>query len=119
MHIYRKRISKEQKFNILSDHFEKGTPISELARLNGINPVTLYQWKRLMSDKKENPNEENNLDEIKAELEKLRSENKNLTKALGQLTLDNQCLKDVTAFLKKKYHNHLLEQQKNSSKKKG
>jgi transposase-like protein len=118
MQIYRKRITKEQKFNILSDHYEKGIPISELARLHGITPVTLYQWKRLMGDEKENTSEIN-LDELKAELEKLRSENKKLTKALGELTLDNQCLKDVTAFLKKKYHNHLLEQQKNSSKKKG
>jgi transposase-like protein len=119
MQIYRKRITKEQKFNILTDHFKNGTPISELARLNGIHPVTLYQWKRLMGDKKENSPVDKNLDEIKAELEKLRSENKKLTKALGELTLDHQCLKDVNEFLKKKYHNHLLEQQKNSSKKKG
>ena len=39
MEISKKRLSKAQKFNILADHFDKGTPISELARVNGIAPV--------------------------------------------------------------------------------
>jgi len=43
MELNRKRISREQKFNILSEHQENGTPISELARLHGIHPITIYQ----------------------------------------------------------------------------
>ncbi len=43
MKINRKRVSKDQKFNILKEHFGKGTSILELARINNIHPITLYQ----------------------------------------------------------------------------
>jgi len=87
MELNRKRISREQKFNILSEHEENGTPISELARLHGIHPITIYQWKCQMSDK---PKQD------------MKKKNKQLTNALGEVTLDNQCLKDINEFLKKK-----------------
>jgi len=116
MEFSRTRVTQEQKFSLLREHFEKGTPISELARINGIHPITLYKWKRLMN--KNNLNQDTHVNELMSELEKLKIENKNLIKALGSLTLDNQCLKDVNDFLKKKYQKQLLEQQKNLSKKK-
>lgn len=99
MFLNRKRITRDQKFNILTDHLEKGTPISELARIHGIHPVTIYQWKRAMNDK---PKESVNLEQILQELNDLRKKNKQLTKALGELSLDNQCLQDINEFLKKK-----------------
>ena len=99
MYLDRKRVTKIQKFNILTDHLEKGTPISELARIHGIHPVTIYQWKRQM---KEKPKETIPVDHILKELEDLRTKNKQLTKALGELSLDNQCLQDINEFLKKK-----------------
>lgn len=98
MQTYRKRITKEQKFNILTDHFEKGTPISELARLHGINPVTLYQWKRLMGDK---PEEKINIEEILRENEKLKKDNDLLNKALGKAHLSLECGKEIIEILKK------------------
>ena len=67
----RKRVSKEQKFIILKEHFDKGTSISELARINNIHPITLYQWKRQMGEK---PEEKINVQEILGENQKLKKE---------------------------------------------
>jgi len=106
MELNRKRISKEQKFNILTEHIENGTPISELARLHGIHPITIYQWKRQMSEK---PKQDLNVEKLLQELNDLKKKNKQLTKALGEVTLDNQCLKDINEFLKKKEEEDLLE----------
>jgi len=102
----RKRISREQKFNILSEHTENGTPVSELARLHGIHPITIYQWKRQMNEK---PKNELDLEKLLQELDDLKKKNKQLTKALGEVTLDNQCLKDINEFLKKKEAEDLLK----------
>lgn len=115
MELNKKRITKEQKYFILQEHFEKGISISELARIYKIHPVTIYQWKRKMAER---PKEEQDLDTILKENEQLKKDKERLTKALGEATLDVQTLKEINEFLKKKYQNHLLKQQKSSSKKK-
>ena len=107
----RRYFSKQEKLKLLQIHKE-GTSISELSRLHGINPVTMYQWKRRMSK------EEEELDprELLRELNKLKSQNNQLKKVIGDLTLDNSCLKDLNEFLKKKHREHQLSKQKSSSK---
>lgn len=114
MELKKKRINNDQKFAILREHFDQGTPISTLARLHNISPVTIYQWRRLMG---ENPEDKINVSELMQELNKLRQDKDRLTKALGEATLDNQCLKEINRILKKKYQDHQLKQQKKSSKK--
>ena len=110
----RKRVSKEQKFIILKEHFDKGTSISELARINNIHPITLYHWKRQMADQ---PEEKINIQEILSELQKLKKDNERLTKALGNAHLDIECSKEIIEILKKKSQEHLLKQPKKFSKK--
>lgn len=89
MELKRKRLSREPKFSILSKHEENGTPVPELARLHGIPTITIYQWKRQMSDK---PKQDLNVEKLFQELNDLKKKNKQLTRALGEVTLDNQCL---------------------------
>lgn len=110
-----RRVSPTQKNLILSDHFEKGISISELARKNQMHPITLYNWKRKMSEKKGPP--EIDIAEMLAENERLRKEVKQLQSVLGKSTVENQCLTDIVAFLKKKSLEHRLNPQKNLSKK--
>lgn len=112
---YHKRVPKEQKFNILSEHFEKGTPISELARLHGIHPITIYQWKRNMGEK---PEDKLDIQKLIEENNQLKKEKKHLTKAIGELALDNQILKDLNEFLKKRKREQELKKQEGSLKKK-
>jgi len=90
MDLNRKRVTQSQKFNILTDHLEKGAPISELARLHGIPPVTIYQWKRQMAEK---PKDEIQIEEVLKELNQLRQDKNKLLRALGEAQLDNQILK--------------------------
>jgi len=113
MQLEPKKITKELKLQLLSEHFEKGTSISELSRLNGIHPVTLYKWKRLMKDDLEGKPDVNML---RQEIKKLQKEKDQLLKAYGAAKLDNELLIDLTNFLKKKYQKHQSKQQKNSLK---
>lgn len=110
-----RRVSATQKNLILSDHFEKGISISELARKNQIHPITLYNWKRKMTEKKDSS--ELDISEMLAENERLRRENKQLQSALGKTTLEKECLTDIVAFLKKKNLEEQLKKRKNLSKK--
>jgi len=50
-----------------------------------------------------------NVEKLLQELNELKKKNKQLTKALGEVTLDNQCLKDINDFLKKKQAEDLLK----------
>jgi transposase-like protein len=115
MDLNRKRASFELKNRILQEHFDRGTPISELARINQIHPITIYQWKRKMAE--ENNKSDIDLKSLLQEMEQLKKQNKQLTKALGELTLDIQCLKDINEFYKKKQIENQLKKQKNSSSK--
>lgn len=110
-----RRVSSTQKNLILSDHFEKGISISELARKNQIHPITLYNWKRKMSDKKDTKAPD--ISEMLAENERLRNENKQLQAALGKTTLEKECLTDIVAFLKKKNLEERLKKRKSLSRK--
>jgi putative transposase len=114
MDLNKKRLSKSQRFNILSEHFDKGTPISELARINKINPVTIYNWKKAMGEK---PKETLDIQEILLELENLKKENNILKKVIGNKEVDLEICKDIIEFLKKKEREDLLISSKNTSKK--
>ena len=62
MELNRKRISFEQKFKIiLSEHQENRILISELVRLKGIYPITIYKWKGYMRNK---PKYDSNIDKL-------------------------------------------------------
>jgi transposase-like protein len=113
MELNKRRLSRDQQFSILKEHFDIGTPISTLARVHNISPVTIYQWKRRMS---EQPKEQVNLEELLKELQELRKDKDRLTKALGEASLDNQCLKEINRILKKKSQEHLLKQPKRLSR---
>ena len=114
-HLGRKRATIHQKHLILSDHFEKGISISELARKHQIHPVTIYNWKKQVTNKK---NEELDPKELLAEIQKLKNENTSLKKTIGTISHENVVIKDINEFLKKKHREGQLKKQKNNSKKK-
>lgn len=112
----RKYFTKSQKKSILDELNSNGMTISLLARRHDIHPVTLHKWKREMGN---NTKEENNVDlsELLAELEKLKGENSNLKKALADVVLDKQILQTANDVLKKKHLQQQLKSQKKQSKK--
>lgn len=100
--------SKELKNLLISEHFENGTSISELARRNHMHPITLYAWKRKMSEQNQNPLD---LKKLLEEIENLKKENKQLQKSLGKATLKNECLEDIVEYLKKREREDQLKKQ--------
>ena len=95
----RKRLSNQQKSEILKDHFEKDIPIAILARKNGIHPVTLYSWKRKMSDSN---SKKIDIRSIIEENKKLKSELKRAKVAIADLALENETAKEIIDHFKKK-----------------
>ena len=55
MQRFPKRVSKNQKFLILSEHFQGGLSISELSRKYQVHAVTIYQWRREHKSREEKP----------------------------------------------------------------
>ena len=112
----RRMFTHDEKMSILSRHFKEGVSISELARVNSINPITLYSWKCKMSDK---PKKQDLVDikKILEENAELKKQNKSLKKIVGEQVLDIDCLKDLNEYLKKRALEEQLKKQKASSKK--
>lgn len=97
----RKYFTKEKKRRILDELKSHGMTISVLARKHDIHPVTVHKWKREMAPSK-NKNEENpDINELLEEIERIKLENENLKKAVGEISVSNQILKTANEVLKK------------------
>ena len=81
------RFSEEQIIGILKEA-DSGIPIPDLMRKHGICEGTYYRWKA-----KYGGLEVSDARRLKA----LEEENRRLKRAVAELTLDNQMLKDVTS----------------------
>ena len=97
----RRYFSKAQKEQILREHTELGVPISQIARKNGINAITVYQWKRNMSQEDESITPEK-IKELLLEIRNLKSENKNLKIKVADLAVSNDILTDAIEIAKKR-----------------
>lgn len=83
----RKRYSEEQIIRILKEA-EAGVKVADLCRKYGISEQTYYRWKSKfggmdVSDAKR--------------LKQLEEENRRLKRAVADLTLDNQILKEINS----------------------
>ena len=98
----RRYLSRAQKEEILREHRELGVPIAQLARKNGINAVTIYQWKRNMNQDDESITPEK-VRELILENSKLKSEIKQLKIKVADLAVSNDILTDAMAIAKKEH----------------
>ena len=83
----RSRFTEEQIVGALKEH-ESGAEVGQLCRRLGISRVTLYAWKKKFGGM--------DVSEAKR-LRQLEDENGRLKRAVAELTLDNQILKDVVS----------------------
>jgi hypothetical protein len=74
--------------------------ISQLARKNGINAVTIYQWKRIMNQDDESITPEK-VRELLLENSKLKGENKQLKIKVADLAVTNDILAEAIEIAKK------------------
>ena len=83
----RNRFTEQQIIGALKEH-ESGADVGQLCRRMGISRVTLYAWKKKYGGM--------DVSEAKR-LRKLEDENGRLKRAVADLTLDNQVLKDIVS----------------------
>jgi putative transposase len=81
----RSRFTEEQVIRVLKEA-EAGAKVKELIRKHGISEHTFYRWKAKFGGL--------GLSEARR-LRSLEDENRRLKKAVADLTLDNQALKEV------------------------
>lgn len=88
--------TKSQKIHLLEELKSGGMTVSNLAHKHGFHPITIHKWKRQMSQ--ETKKYSIDVHEILLELEKIKEENTNLKKAVGNLTIDNEILRRRVMF---------------------
>lgn len=111
----RKYFTKQQKLKILEELKTGDMTVTSLARQRGIHPITLYSWKRTMTQDK--PENHPDYQELLKELEQTKKENDHLKKAVGELAVDKQILKVANDVLKKSVREQKLKSRNKSSKK--
>ena len=94
--------SKNQKEQILKRHRVEGISISQLARENGINAITVYNWKRKMNQEEDEAITPEKIKQLIAEITSLKGENKQLKVKVADLAVTNDILTDAIDIAKKR-----------------
>lgn len=81
------KFSEEQIISILKEQ-EQGLKVAEICRKHGITDQTFHNWKKKYGGL--------SVDELRR-LKELEQENSRLKRAVADLTLDNQILRDVNS----------------------
>lgn len=90
----RRKYSQEFKEESVKLVTEQGYQVSEAARNLGIHPNMLSRWKREILVDDESSSGTGNLNDVQAELQRLRKENK-------RLKMEREILKKAAAFFAK------------------
>lgn len=90
----RKKYTQEFKEEAVKLVTEQGYQVSEAARNLGVHPNMLSRWKREILGDDESSSGTGNLNDVQAELQRLRKENK-------RLKMEREILKKAAAFFAK------------------
>ncbi len=96
----RRRRSADEKLAMVRETFEPGKTVSMVARLHGINPNQLFQWRKLHQD--------GSLSAVSAgeevvpasELSDALKQIKELQRLLGKKTMENEILREAVEVMK-------------------
>jgi transposase len=96
----RRRWSTDEKLAMVRETFEPGKSVSQVARLHGINPNQLFQWRKLHQD--------GGLSAVSAgeevvpasELGDALRQVKELQRLLGKKTMENELLREAVEVMK-------------------
>ena len=98
----RRRYTPEQKRALLDHAAAPGGSISETARTFGVAPSLLFQWKRVMDDATKKGLKANEEVVAKSELKKAEARIRELERALGRKTMENEILQEAVKIARKK-----------------
>ena len=97
-----RRFSFEQKKQMLLEAQTPGSSMSAVARKYGLSPSQLYQWRRAMEDGGNEGLKNNEKLVPESELKKAQARIKELERALGRKTVDNDILREAVKYGQKK-----------------
>ena len=98
----RRRYTPEQKRALLDHAAAPGGSISETARTFGVAPSLLVQWKRVMDDATKKGLKANEEVVAKSELKKAEARIRELERALGRKTMENEILQEAVKIAREK-----------------
>lgn len=98
----RSRFSALEKKRIVEETYEQGSSVSYVARQNGVSPCLLYQWRRSMENGAIVGLDCENDVISKKEIDKLKAHIRELERALGRKSLDNEILKEAITLGREK-----------------
>ena len=104
----RRRWTKAQKEVILREYKRGGVSLAVLSRRFQVHPVTLYKWRRQMTQQKASGDVSLSCGELLKALEQTQRENERLKKAVGELVVEKQILRAANEILKKRQRQALL-----------
>ncbi len=90
----RRRFSADEKIRIVLEGLRGEIPITELCRIESIQPSVYYKWSKAFLDAGKNGlTRDTRRDATTVEVRRLKEENDALKKAVAETVLDNQRLK--------------------------
>src|SRR5262245_11560540 len=98
----RRRFTPEQKRALLDAAAQPGGSISETARQHGLAPSLLFNWKRVMDDASKKGLKRNERVVAESEVKQLKARIKELERALGRKTMENEILQEGMAIIREK-----------------
>lgn len=98
-----RRFSVFEKQVILRQYYKQGVPLATLARRYNVSRGAIYKWKTWIDIKKDPEMPHGKMEQMLAELEKLRSENQILKKSVQDLSYEKTCSKILINELKKSF----------------
>lgn len=98
----RRRYTPDQKRALLDHAAAPGGSISETARTFGVAPSLLFQWKRVMDDATKKGLKANEEVVAKSELKKAEARIRELERALGRKTMENEILQEAVKIAREK-----------------
>lgn len=110
----RRHWTKAQKEAILREYKRGSVSLAVLSRRFQVHPVTLYKWRRQMTQQKALGGASLSFGELAEALERTQRENERLKKAVGELVVEKQILRTANEILKKRQRQALFSSRRRS-----
>lgn len=98
----RRRFTPDQKRALLDAAAQPGGSISETARKYGLAPSLLFHWKRVMDAASKKSLKRNERVVAESEVKQLKARIKELERALGRKTMENEILQEAMEIIREK-----------------
>ena len=98
----RRKWSEEMKMSLIEETFKPGQSVSSVARQNGISPSQLFYWRRCMENGAATAVRAEDEVVSETEFKKALARIRDLERALGKATLQNEILKEAVRIGREK-----------------